>query len=162
MQFAHLDLASLHSIRDFAAAQREAGKPIDVLINNAGVMMPPQRASTVDGFELQLGTNYLGHYALTAWLLPVLRAGQHVRVVNLASVAHRGARINFNDLQAQRGYRAWREYGQSKLAMLLFALELQRQSQRLGWGIDSMAAHPGYASTDLFHNASGNDSCSSA
>ncbi|KPC51962.1 oxidoreductase [Amantichitinum ursilacus] len=158
VQFEHLDLASLNSVRDFAHAQHEAGKPIDVLINNAGVMMPPKRTMTVDGFELQLGTNYLGHYALTALLLPLLRGGNRPRVVSLASVAHRRARIHFDDLQAQRRYHAWRVYGQSKLALLLFALELQRHSARGNWGIASMAAHPGYASTDLFHNAAGTDS----
>jgi NAD(P)-dependent dehydrogenase (short-subunit alcohol dehydrogenase family) len=109
---------------------------------------------------MQFGTNYLGHYALTAHLLPQLRRGQNTRVVNLSSLAHRTGAISFADLQSQRAYVPWRAYCQSKLAMLMFALELQRRSARNGWGIMSNAAHPGYARTELIPNGPGTDSLS--
>ena len=128
---------------------------LDLLINNAGVMALPARQTTVDGFEMQLGTNYLGHYALTARLLPLLRRGHQPRVVNLSSLAHRSGAINFDDLQSARSYTPWKAYCQSKLAMLMFALELQRRSDAAGWGLMSNAAHPGYARTDLIANGPG-------
>jgi NAD(P)-dependent dehydrogenase (short-subunit alcohol dehydrogenase family) len=150
IRYEHLDLASLASVAAFAElATREYGS-LDLLVNNAGVMTPPTRQTTADGFELQFGTNYLSHFALTGRLLPLLQQGRQPRVVNLSSIAHRleGA-IHFDDLQWQRRYKPWAAYAQSKLAMLMFALELQRRSDAGGWGIMSNASHPGYARTDL-------------
>jgi NAD(P)-dependent dehydrogenase (short-subunit alcohol dehydrogenase family) len=128
---------------------------LDLLINNAGVMDLPTRRLTEDGFEMQFGTNHLGHFALTALLLPLLRRGQSPRVVNVSSLAHRGGEINFDNLQAEREYRSWPAYEQSKLANLLFTLELQRRSDAYGWGLMSNAAHPGFARTDLIPNGPG-------
>lgn len=150
-----LDLASLSSVADFAARFAGAHNSLDLLINNAGVMALPARQATVDGFEAQLGTNYLGHYALTARLLPLLRRASQPRVVNLSSLAHRSGAINFDDLQSAQSYTPWKAYCQSKLAMLVFALELQRRSDAAGWGLMSNAAHPGYARTDLIDNGPG-------
>jgi NAD(P)-dependent dehydrogenase (short-subunit alcohol dehydrogenase family) len=113
------------------------------------------RQATADGFEMQLGTNYLGHYALTARLLALLRRGQQPRVVNLSSLAHRSGKIDFDDLHGIRSYTPWKAYTQSKLAMLMFALELQRRSDAAGWGLMSNAAHPGFARTDLIANGPG-------
>jgi NAD(P)-dependent dehydrogenase (short-subunit alcohol dehydrogenase family) len=128
---------------------------LDLLVNNAGVMMPPRRLTTADGFELQFGTNYLGHFALTGRLLPLLRAARAPRVVEVSSIAHRRAAIRFEDPQWEKLYRPWPAYGQSKLAMLIFALELQRRSDTAGWGLMSLAAHPGIAHTELFSNGPG-------
>jgi NAD(P)-dependent dehydrogenase (short-subunit alcohol dehydrogenase family) len=150
-----LDLASLASIADFAARFAAAHVSLDLLINNAGVMALPKRQTTADGFEMQFGTNYLGHYALTARLLPQLRRGHQPRVVNLSSLAHRSGAIDFNDLQGAKSYNRFKAYSQSKLAMLMFALELQRRSDAAGWGLLSNAAHPGYALTDLMANGLG-------
>jgi NAD(P)-dependent dehydrogenase (short-subunit alcohol dehydrogenase family) len=143
-----LDLADLTSVRDFAARVVEANERVDLLINNAGIMAPPRRV-TVDGFESQLGTNHLGHFALTGLLLPTLLAAPRPRVVTLSSEAHRMGRINFGDLQGERRYQHWRAYGQSKLANLLFCFELQRRASAAGTNLESMAAHPGYAATNL-------------
>ncbi len=125
------------------------GRPIDLLINNAGVMTPPERVTTADGFELQFGSNHLGHFALTAHLLPLLRAAQRARVVSLSSLAARRGRIHFDDLQFERSYAPMTAYGQSKLAVLMFARELDRRSRAAGWGIISNAAHPGLTKTNL-------------
>lgn len=152
VSFELLDLASLGSVAEFADRLLAAGRGIDLLVNNAGVMAPPRRQESQDGFELQFATNYLGHFALTARLLPLLRRGSGPRVVNLSSVAaHRGALV-FGDLQAVRSYVPMRAYATTKLAMLMFALELQRRSDANGWGLMSLAAHPGWARTDLFVN----------
>lgn len=141
-----LDLAVLASVRDFAAAWDE---PIDLLINNAGVMVPP-RTRTPDGFELQFATNHLGHFALTNLLLPQITE----RVVTVASMAHRIGRIDFDDLNWQRRrYQPWRAYGQSKLANLLFTSELQRRLVAAGSTVRAMAAHPGYSATNLSAHA---------
>ncbi|WP_159993926.1 SDR family oxidoreductase [Roseomonas sp. 18066] len=155
ISFERLDLADLRSIA--ACGQRlTAGRErIDVLINNAGVMTPPRREVTADGFELQFGTNYLGHFALTAHLMPLLRRGRDPRVVTLSSVAARGGRIDFDDLHSQQRYKPMRAYSQSKLACLIFAFELQRRSDQDGCGVTSIAAHPGVSRTDLLHNAPG-------
>ncbi|WP_426421226.1 SDR family oxidoreductase [Bradyrhizobium genosp. A] len=153
--YERLDLASLSSVADFARRFAASNDQLDLLINNAGVMALPKRQQTEDGFEMQLGTNYLGHYALTARLLPQLRRAKAARVVNLSSLAHRSGAIKFDDLQSQRSYRPWRAYCQSKLAMLMFSLELQRRSDAAGWGLRSVAAHPGYARTDLIPNGPG-------
>lgn len=155
VQFEEVDLARLDSVAAFGERLRSGRAGLDLLINNAAVMTPPQRQSTADGFELQFGTNYLGHFALTAQLLPLLRQGDAPRVVTLSSVAARQGRINFDDLQAERGYQPMPAYAQSKLACLLFALELQRRSSAGGWGITSIAAHPGISRTDLLTNAPG-------
>ncbi len=155
VRFAMLDLASLTSIRAFAASLIANGRPVDLLINNAGVMDLPTRRLTQDGFELQFGTNHLSHFALTALLLPLLRKAQAPRVVNVSSLAHRGGKIDFANLQAERKYNSWAAYQQSKLANLLFTFELQRQSDAFGWGLMSSAAHPGYARTELIPNGPG-------
>ena len=139
-----LDLADLASVRAFADA---LGGDVDVLINNAGVMAVP-RSRTADGFEMQLGTNHLGHFALTGLLLDRIRE----RVVTIASGAHRLGRINFGDLQSERHYQRWMAYGQSKLANLLFMMELQRRLAAAGSPLRSVAAHPGYAATGLQHH----------
>ncbi|WP_252168510.1 SDR family oxidoreductase [Sphingomonas morindae] len=156
LRFEELDLASLGSIEAFAGRIAERHARIDMLINNAGVMVPPRRAVTEDGFELQFGTNHLGHFALTAHLLPLLRNGG--RVVSLSSVAARSGVIDCEDLNATRSYAAMKAYSQSKLACLMFALELQRRSDAQGWGILGIASHPGVARTDLLHNGPGRHS----
>lgn len=145
---AALDLASLDAVRAFAQRFREEHATLDLLINNAGLMAPPRR-TTADGFELQLGTNHLGHFALTGLLLDRLQATPGARVVTLSSGAHRIGRIDFDDLQGERRYNRWRRYGQSKLANLLFALELDRRLRAAGSQLLSVAAHPGYAATHL-------------
>jgi NAD(P)-dependent dehydrogenase (short-subunit alcohol dehydrogenase family) len=134
---------------------RADGRPVDILMNNAGVMALPKRQLTVDGFEMQLGTNYLGHFALTALLLPLLRVSRTRRVVQMSSLAHRIGEIRFDDLNGERRYRPWAAYAQSKLAALLFARELQRQSDARGWGLLSSAVHPGFARTNLIANGPG-------
>lgn len=153
VRFEDLDLASLASVTAFAARITQRHESVDMLINNAGVMVPPRRKVTADGFELQLGTNHLGHFALTAHLLPILRAG--ARVVSLSSVAARAGAIDFDDLNSTCSYAAMKAYSQSKLACLMFALELQRRSDAAGLGIVSIASHPGVARTDLLHNGPG-------
>jgi NAD(P)-dependent dehydrogenase (short-subunit alcohol dehydrogenase family) len=155
VRFEAVDLASLESIAALADRLRRERGSLDVLINNAGVMVPPTRQTTADGFELQLGTNYLGHFALTAGLMPLLRKGTDARVVTLSSVAARDGAIDFDDLNAERHYRPMPVYSQSKLACLMFALELHRRSTAEGWGVGSFGAHPGIARTDLLHNAPG-------
>ena len=143
---ARLDLADLASVREFAAAWLASGRAVDVLINNAGVMAPPLR-HTADGFELQFGTNHLGHFALTGLLLPALAPTG--RVVNVASGAHRLGKIDFDNLDGSRSYNRWAFYGQSKLANLLFTLELQRRLTASGSAQRAVAAHPGWAATGL-------------
>ena len=143
-----LDLAALASVREFAGkVTRERGR-IDTLVNNAGVMGPP-RGETADRFELQFGTNHLGHFALTGLLLDPLLAAPAGRVVTVTSPMHRVGRIDFDDLQRERRYNRWLAYGQSKLANLLFARELQARLAKAGAGTLSVAAHPGYAATHL-------------
>jgi NAD(P)-dependent dehydrogenase (short-subunit alcohol dehydrogenase family) len=144
-----LDLASLDSVAAFADTMNDEGRPIDILINNAGVMAPPVRHTTTDGFELQFGTNVIGHVALTGRLLPLLRAG-NARVTTLTSSAARQGRIDFDDLRGEGRYRPVRAYSSSKLGNLIFALELDRRSRLEGWGIVSNAAHPGTTLTNLY------------
>jgi NAD(P)-dependent dehydrogenase (short-subunit alcohol dehydrogenase family) len=151
VRFELLDLASLTSVAAFADRMLAAARPIDILINNAGVMAPRERATTADGFEMQFGTNYLSHFALTARLLPLLKAA-NARVVQLSSIAHRSGKIRLNDLNYSQGYKPFPVYSQSKLAMLMFAIELDRRSKAKGWGLTSVAAHPGVARTDLIAN----------
>jgi len=155
VSFEVLDLADLTSITAFAERLGLQRDRIDLLVNNAGVMAPPRRKVTADGFELQLGTNYLGHFALTGQLLPLLCNGRDARVVSLSSVAAPSGRIDFADLNAKKRYKAFNVYAQSKLACLMFALELQRRADAAGWPVRSMAAHPGISRTDLLHNGAG-------
>jgi NAD(P)-dependent dehydrogenase (short-subunit alcohol dehydrogenase family) len=162
VSFAMLDLASIARVRAFAANMIANGRPLDLLINNAGVMDLPNRRLTEDGFEMQFATNHLSHFALTGLLLPLLRIAQSPRVVNVSSVAHRGGKIDFGNLQGERKYRSWPAYQQSKLANLLFTFELQRRSDAYGWGLMSNAAHPGYARTDLIPNGPGTNSVKGA
>ncbi|MFZ0831686.1 MAG: SDR family oxidoreductase [Mycobacterium sp.] len=149
-----LDLASLASVEALGLELSAEGRPIDILINNAGVMTPPRRDETRDGFELQFGSNHLGHFALTGHLLPLLRAAQSPRVVSVGSIAATQRHLGFGDVNAQRGYRPMRAYGVSKLAQLLFAFELNRRSDEFGWGVMSNAAHPGLTKTSLINGAS--------
>ncbi|MFD8221237.1 oxidoreductase [Streptomyces sp. NPDC059697] len=139
-----LDLADLESVARFAATVEHA----DVLVNNAGVMMTPHR-TTAQGFELQLGTNHLGHFALTALLYPVLRAGSAPRIVTVSSTLHRQGRIDFDDLEAARSYSPTRAYSQSKFANVLFGLELDRRLRAASSPAISVLAHPGYTATNL-------------
>ncbi len=143
-----LDLASLASIRSAAAVCLRAYDRLDILINNAGVMAIPRR-TTADGFEMQLGANHLGHFALTGLLLPLMLVTPAARVVTVSSSAHILGRVDFADLQGERFYQPWLAYGQSKLANLLFAYELQRRLAVTGNSTISVAAHPGYAATNL-------------
>lgn len=159
VSFEPVDLADLASVAAFGQRLRENRERIDTLINNAAVMTPPRRKATTDGLELQFGTNYLGHFTLTAHLLSLLRRGQDPRVVTLSSIAvRRNAAIDFDNLQAEKAYKPMPVYAQSKLACLMFALELQRRSDEAGWGLTSIAAHPGISRTDLLHNAPGRHS----
>src|ERR1700761_6256990 len=151
VRFEATDLASLASVASFADRMLAAGRPIDILVNNAGVMALRKRGTTADGFETQFGTNYLSHFALTGRLLPLLRAAK-ARVVQLSSIAHRAGKIRLDDLNYAKGYKPFTVYQQSKLAMLMFAIELDRRSSANGWGLVSVAAHPGIARTDLVAN----------
>jgi NAD(P)-dependent dehydrogenase (short-subunit alcohol dehydrogenase family) len=144
-----IDLTSLDSVATFATATLAGGRPLHILINNAGIMMPPRREITSDGFELEFEANYLGHFALTARLLPLLVNSGNARVVNLSSIYARAGRLDWDNLQSDRSYRPGRSYGLSKLAMLMFARELNRRSAEAGWGILAAAAHPGATITNL-------------
>jgi NAD(P)-dependent dehydrogenase (short-subunit alcohol dehydrogenase family) len=148
LELEELDLSSLDSVRAFAERFRGGHSGLDLLINNAGVMAPPRRR-TADGFELQFGTNHLGHFALTGLLIGLMEGREDARVVTLSSTAHRTGRIAFDNLGGERRYFRWRAYGQSKLANLLFALELERRLSAAGSTVKSLAAHPGYAATNL-------------
>jgi NAD(P)-dependent dehydrogenase (short-subunit alcohol dehydrogenase family) len=147
-----LDLADLAGVRRAAAEVSKAYDRIDILVNNAGIMVPPRYSTTADGFELQMGTNHLGHFALTAGLWPLLRSSD-ARVVTVSSIAH--TTVGSIDLTAlsragsTRRYRRWQAYGESKLANLIFALELDRRIKAAGLGVVSVATHPGYAYTNL-------------
>jgi NAD(P)-dependent dehydrogenase (short-subunit alcohol dehydrogenase family) len=148
------DLASLASVRDFAEQELAKRRPIHVLINNAGVMTPPKRLQTADGFELQFGTNVLGHFALSALLMPALEmaaeSGERPRVVTIASIAHKRGQLDFDDLQSTKSYGPLRAYQQSKLADLMFTFELDRRLRAASSRVMSVAAHPGVAQTNLF------------
>jgi NAD(P)-dependent dehydrogenase (short-subunit alcohol dehydrogenase family) len=148
LELRELDLADLESVRTFTDAVAAEHERLDLLINNAGVMAPPRRL-TKDGFESQFGTNHLGHFALTGLLLGKLLAAPAPRVVTVSSGMHRAGTVNFDDLQSERRYNNWRAYGQSKLANLMFCFELQRRAVAAGTALLSMAAHPGYAATNL-------------
>jgi NAD(P)-dependent dehydrogenase (short-subunit alcohol dehydrogenase family) len=149
------DLASLGSVRDFAEKELAKHRPMHILINNAGVMTPPKRLQTADGFELQFGTNVLGHFALSALLMPALEmaaaeSGERPRVVTIASIAHKRGQLDFDDLQSTRSYGPMRAYQQSKLADLMFTFELDRRLRAASSRVMSVAAHPGVAQTNLF------------
>jgi NAD(P)-dependent dehydrogenase (short-subunit alcohol dehydrogenase family) len=148
LEVAALDLADLGSVREFAARAADTHEQIDLLINNAGIMAAPRRL-TRDGFESQFGTNHLGHFALTGLLLPALLNAPTARVVTVSSTLHRRGTMNFDDLQGERTYSRWGAYGQSKLANLMFCFELQRRAVEADTALRSLAAHPGYAATNL-------------
>ena len=148
VQLHDLDLSSLASVAALGEKMRADGRPVDVLVNNAGVMTPPGRQTTADGFELQFGTNHLGHVALVGALIPLLRAGR-ARVTWQVSIAARRGAIRWDDLGWERSYDGMRAYSQSKIAMGLFGLELDRRSRAAGWGVTSNLSHPGVAPTSL-------------
>lgn len=152
VRYESFDLADLSSVRALAERMKATLPRLDGLINNAGIMEPPERGMSVDGFEMQFAVNYLGHFALTAELLPLLRKAAAPRVVTLSSIAAGRGAIQFQDLQFTAHYDAAAAYGQSKLACLMFARELQRRSEAGGWGIRSIAVHPGLARTNLQSN----------
>ncbi|MBP1315601.1 SDR family oxidoreductase [Herbaspirillum huttiense F1] len=144
-----LDLSSLASVRTFAGQMLSEGRPIDLLLNNAGIMMPPKRALSPDGFELQFATNFLGHFALTNLLLPLLLEAKAPRVTTITSSAAIGAKINFDDLQSERSYSPVTAYAQSKLACLLLANQLAAIARERDWPLLSTSAHPGHTRTNL-------------
>ncbi|MFF5296439.1 oxidoreductase [Paractinoplanes globisporus] len=144
-----LDLASLDSVRKFAAGLTTDHPAVDLLVNNAGVVLLGPRRTTADGFELHLGTNLLGHFALTGLLLEALSAAPQARVVGLSSITHKNAHLDFGDLMAERDYRAAAAYGRSKLATTIFGLELDRRLRAAGSPVISVLAHPGLTRTNL-------------
>jgi NAD(P)-dependent dehydrogenase (short-subunit alcohol dehydrogenase family) len=146
--YAHLDLASLQSVKVFADSIIQSETSLDLLINNAGIMIPPP-SKTEDGFEIQWGVNFVGHFALTGHLYNLLEATKASRVVTLSSIAHRGSSIDFDNFRSEKPYSAWREYGQSKLADLIFALEFEKRLRANENQMMSLAAHPGFSETDL-------------
>ena len=152
LEIQELDLASLESVRSFASEFRSKNEKLDLLINNAGVMMPPYHR-TEDDFELQLGVNYLGHFLLTGLLREQLTTSKSSRIVTLSSIAHKNAEIDFNDLQSEKSYSKFKAYGQSKLACLIFSLELERRLKANSLShVSSLAAHPGVSSTELMRH----------
>jgi NAD(P)-dependent dehydrogenase (short-subunit alcohol dehydrogenase family) len=154
VEVALLDLASLDSVRRFAVQELAQQRPLHALINNAGVMAVPKRTETADGFEMQFGTNVLGHFALTGLLLPALErsssTAEPARVVTIASIAHKRTHLQLEDLQSKRSYSPMRAYQQSKLGDLMFSLELSRRLRAKGSSVLSLSAHPGVAATELF------------
>jgi NAD(P)-dependent dehydrogenase (short-subunit alcohol dehydrogenase family) len=156
-EIALLDLASLASIRKFAIGFAARRQPLDILINNAGVMALPTRELTEDGFERQFGTNHLGHFALTGYMVPQLLAAEAPRVVTVSSLAHRNGKIEFDNLQSERKYTPWQAYQNSKLANLLFAFELHRRARAQGSKLVSIACHPGISRTNLVASGPGSD-----
>jgi NAD(P)-dependent dehydrogenase (short-subunit alcohol dehydrogenase family) len=146
--YGHLDLASLSAVKEFADKIIATENRLDLLINNAGVMIPPQSKSE-DGFELQFGVNFIGHFALTGHLFNLLESTNGARVVTLSSIAHRNAIIDFDNFRLEKPYNKWREYSQSKLADLIFTLEFEKRLRKNGYNLISLAAHPGFSKTDL-------------
>ena len=155
VRFERIDHGSLASVEAFASRLAHSGHPIDLLINHASAAIPADRRVTPEGFELQLGANFLAHFALTAHLLPVLRRSRKPRIVHVSSLSHRRGSIHFDDLQLERAYDPWRAHCQSMLATLMFAQELQRRSDVSNWGLVSVAAHPGNVRPRLLANGSG-------
>jgi NAD(P)-dependent dehydrogenase (short-subunit alcohol dehydrogenase family) len=156
-ELAILDLASLSSVRDFAKKELTQHRPLHILINNAGVMAPPKRLQTADGFEIQFGTNVLGHFALTALLMSALdqaaaASPDRPRIVTIASIAHKRGQLNFDDLQSTKAYSPMKAYQQSKLANLILAFELNRRLRAASSRVMSVAAHPGVANTNLLQS----------
>jgi NAD(P)-dependent dehydrogenase (short-subunit alcohol dehydrogenase family) len=152
-----LDLSDLASVRAFADGIQSSYPSVDLLINNAGVMAI-DKATTADGFEMQMGTNHLGHFALTGLLMPLMVNTEGARVVTVSSNAHRAAtKIDFDDLQHEKNYRKWIVYGQTKLANLLFTLELQRRLSAIAAPLIAVAAHPGTAATNLVRTSAGSN-----
>lgn len=149
LEVRRLDLAELASVQDFAEQLITEGRTIHALVNNAGVMAPPKRLLTSDGFELQFGSNFLGPFALTMRLLPLLLEADQPRVSNMSSAASNFGKINFGDLQSEKGYSAFGAYGQSKLANLLFGIRLAEIATERGWPLLSATAHPGFTKTNL-------------
>ncbi len=144
-----LDLANLDSVKTFAGNFKKNYSKLDLLVNNAGVMVPPY-SKTADGFELQFGTNHLGHFALTGLLMDVIKNSEDARIISVSSAAHKSGNLNFEDLNwEKRKYRAWRAYGDSKIANLYFTYELQRRLDGSNPGIIAAASHPGWTATDL-------------
>jgi len=148
-EFRALDLADLTRVRAFAEDEVARGEPLDVLVNNAGILPPMHRATTLDGFELLFGIAHLGHFALTGLLMPALARSDFPRVVSVSSIAHANGRIDFDDLQCERNYSSARSYGNTKLACLMFALELHRRARAAGSPLVSVAAHPGISRTPI-------------
>lgn len=149
--YGHLDLASLGSVKKFADKIIATESSLDLLVNNAGVMIPPPSKSE-EGYELQFGVNFIGHFALTGHLFDLLESTNGSRVVTLSSIAHRGASIDFENFKLEKAYNSWREYGQSKLADIIFALEFEKRLRENGCQTISLAAHPGFSKTDLQKN----------
>lgn len=149
VQLANLDLSNLSSVRSFAAKFKEDNSSLDLLVNNAAVMALPERTLSADGYEMQFATNHLGHFLLTAELMPHLLKSSSARIVTVSSIAHRYGKINLNDLQAEKNYEGWSAYGTSKLANLLFSFELARKLKNAGNSQISVAAHPGVAKTNI-------------
>ena len=145
------DLGSINSVKTFAEKIISTEKRLDLLVNNAGVMIPPS-AKSEDGFELQFGVNFIGHFTLTGQLFTLLEATPNARVVTLSSIAHRGASIDFDNFKLEKPYNNWREYSQSKLADLIFALEFEKRLRANNCKTISLAAHPGFSKTDLQKN----------
>lgn len=145
------DLGSINSVKAFAEKIISTEKSLDLLINNAGVMIPPS-AKSEDGFELQFGVNFIGHFTLTGQLFNLLESTPNARVVTLSSIAHRGASIDFDNFKLEKPYNNWREYSQSKLADIIFALEFEKRLRANNCQTISLAAHPGFSKTDLQKN----------
>ena len=154
-EVAALDLSDLKSVRAFGAAFSARGTALDLLINNAGIMAPLKRKTSPDGFEIQMATNHLGHFLLTSLLLPALKRAPSPRVVTVASIAHRRGRMDFDNLQSEKGYSPFASYAQTKLANLLFAFEFQRRLDKANVKLLSVAAHPGVAMTSIIENGLG-------
>tara|TARA_B100001115_G_C15815586_1_gene404856 strand:+ start:493 stop:1380 length:888 start_codon:yes stop_codon:yes gene_type:complete len=148
-----MDLSDISSIKNFAKVFKSKHEKLDVLINNAGIMFPPP-GRTKDGFELEFGVNYIGHYVLTALLFPLLKKTAKSRIVSMSSIAHLNGRVDFENLKLEKPFDKFREYGQSKVADLIFSLELQRRIEKRKLDIISVAAHPGISKTELLRTDS--------
>ena len=155
VRFELLDLADLGSVSDFCDRMKAALPALDILMCIAGQMMPDELKTTKEGAEMQFAVNYLGHFALTAGLFPLLRAAQGARVVTISSIANRPVRFDLSDATAARGYSASISYALSKLCCLMFAIELAKRSEEKGWGVSAYCVHPGLARTKLFHRSHG-------
>ena len=152
LEFSLLNLASLSSVEKFSERLLASNKKIDLLVNNAAVMAIPKRILTDDGFEMQFATNHLGHFAITARLMPLLTAAENARVVTVSSIAHKYGKVNVDDLQSAKRYEGWSAYGTTKLANLLFAYELARRASAQKLNLISVAAHPGVSKTNILNS----------